>query len=183
MSVDQVHEEINTFQVDVFLPGHAARVTTALFKKSRLWLLDHVAGRCWICLRTAEETGHPIEAHHYPIERSFAEMIDFSPDSPIRKDFPDFDWEKFSIGATWEDVPAWTDPDSGEQVPPCQWYRPADPYLFVDDMKVNGRALCKPHHIGKDEGVHGLPEPVWLAQRYAMDGVRFSKVEIIHHGD
>jgi len=183
MSLDQVHEEINTFKVDVFLPGHEARVTTSLFKKSRLHLLDEVGGRCWICQRTAEETGYPIEAHHYPIERSFANEIDFSPDAPIRSDFPDFDWTTFSVGAVWQDVPAWTDPDTGEEVPATKWYRPVDPYLFVDDMKVNGKALCKPHHIGKDEGVHDLPEPVWLAQRYAMNGVRFSKIEIIHHGD
>jgi hypothetical protein len=183
MTVETVHEEVDTFKVDVFIPGHAPRVTTNLFKKSRLQLLERVDGRCWICQRTAAQTGHPIEAHHFPIERSFAEEVDFSPDALIRKDFPDFDWETFSVGATWQDVPAWSDPDSGEQVPATKWYRPADPYLFVDDMRVNGRALCKEHHTGKNEGVHDLPEPVWIAQRYAMNGVRFSKIEIIHHGD
>lgn len=182
MSVTDIHEEKNTFQVDVFLPGHDPRVTTALFRKSRLWLLDKVDGKCWICQRTHEQTGHPIEAHHYPIERSFAGMTDFSPGSIIRGEYPDFDWATFSEGAVWEHFPAYIDPDTGEHVPEGQWYRPKDPYLFVDDMKVNGRALCKAHHIGKDQGVHDLPEPIWLAQRYAMSGVKFSHLEIIHHG-
>lgn len=154
MTVSEVHEEKNTLSVDVFIPGHAERVTTSLFSRTRKHLLDRDGGRCWVCGCTAEESGHPIEAHHYPIERSFAEMIDWSPGSQIRKDFPGFGWGSFDE---------------------------ANPYQFVDDMNVNGRLLCKAHHIGKDEGVHALPEPVWLAQRYGKEGYKFSDVEIIHH--
>jgi hypothetical protein len=95
-----------------------------------------------------------LEAHHFPIERSFAEMIDWTEGSQIRKDFPDFEWGSFDA---------------------------SNPYTFVDDMTQNGRLLCKVHHIGKDEGVHALPEPIWLAQRYGKDGYKFSDVEIIHH--
>jgi len=153
MSVTETHEEKNTFTVDVNLPGHDPRVTSALFRKSRLHLLERVNGKCWVCGCTEKETGHPIEAHHYPIERSFAEMVDWSENSQIRKDFPQFGWGSFDE---------------------------SNPYTFVDDMNVNGRALCKAHHIGKDEGVHCLPEPVWLAQRYGKEGYEFSKVEIIH---
>lgn len=149
MSTNEIHEEKNTFQVDVNIPGHAARVTTPLFRKSRLHLIGRDKG-CWVCGCTAA----PLEAHHYPIERSFAEMIDWSPGSQIRKDFPNFGWGSFDE---------------------------SDPYSFVDDMNVNGRLLCKAHHIGKDEGVHALPEPVWTAQRYGKEGYRFSAIEIIHH--
>lgn len=152
--VTDTHEEKNTFQVDVYLPGHERRKATALFERSRQHLLEREGGRCWVCGCTAEETGHPIEAHHYPIERSFAEMIDWSPGSQIRKDFPNFGWGSFDE---------------------------SDPYTFVDDMNVNGRLLCKAHHIGVDEGVHCLPEPVWLAQRYGKEGYQFSSIEIIHH--
>lgn len=156
MSVTDVHEEKNTFQVDVNIPGHAPRVSTPLFIKSRKHLIEREGGRCWVCNRTAEESGHPLEAHHYPVERSFANMIDWSPGSQIRKDFPNFGWGSFDE---------------------------TDPYSFVDDMNVNGRLLCKAHHTGKGEGVHDLPEPVWLAQRYGKEGYQFSAVEIIHHSD
>lgn len=152
--VTAIHEEKNTLSVDVFIPGHDPRVTTPLFRKSRLHLLERDGGRCWVCGCTAEESGHPIEAHHYPIERSFMMMIDWAPGSQIRKDFPAFGWGSFDE---------------------------AHPETFVDDMNVNGRLLCKAHHIGKDEGVHTLPEPVWLAQRYGKEGYKFSDIEIIHH--
>ena len=154
MDVTKTHVERNTFQVDVNIPGHMPRVTTALFRKSRLHLIERDSGRCWVCGCTAETTGHPIEAHHYPIERSFAEMIDWAPGSQIRRDFPSFGWGSFDE---------------------------SDPYAFVDDMNVNGRLLCKAHHTGKDEGVHALPEPIWLAQRYGKEGYVFSDIEIIHH--
>lgn len=153
--VTTVHEEKNTFTVDVNLPGHAPRTTTPLFNKTRLHLLERDGGRCWICNGTEEETGHPLQAHHYPIERSFAEMIDWSEGSQIRKDFPKFGWGSFDE---------------------------ADPYSFVDDMNCNGKILCQAHHIGKNEGVHNLPEPVFLAQRYGKEGYKFSDVEVIHHG-
>ena len=151
----ETHEEKNTFQVDVNLPGSGGeRVTTTLFERSRKHLLERDGGRCYICGQTAEESGYPIEAHHYPIERSFTGMIDWAEGSQIRKDFPNFAWGSFDE---------------------------KDPYMFVDDMNVNGRLLCKAHHIGKDEGVHTLPEPVWLAQRYCKEGYKFSEIEIIHH--
>lgn len=152
-TVTEVHLEKNTFSVAVNIPGHEPRVTTPLFEKSRLHLLERDGGRCWVCGGTEKTTG-PLEAHHFPVERSFAEMIDWAPGSQIRKDFPAFGWGSFDE---------------------------ADPYTFVDDMNVNGRLLCKAHHIGKDEGVHALPEPVWLAQRYGKEGYKFSDIEIIHH--
>ena len=152
--MSDTHEEKNTFTVDVNIPNHEPRTTTSLFRKSRLQLIARDGGKCWVCGRTEKESGHPIEAHHYPIERSFAEMIDWSATSQIRKDFPHFAWGSFDE---------------------------SDPYTFVDDMNCNGRLLCKEHHIGKNEGVHTLPEPVWLAQRYGKEGYQFSNIEVIHH--
>lgn len=159
--VTQDHEQRETLQVDVIVPGHEPRNTTPLFERTRKLLMALGLGgenRCYVCNRTAKEAGGPLEAHHFPIERSFAEMIDFGPDSVLRRDFPAFDWAKFDAQA------------------------PIDPYLFVDDMTVNGLPLCKAHHTGKDQGIHMLPHPVWVAQRYGRDGYRFSDVEIIHHG-
>lgn len=152
--VTQVHEEKNTLKVDIYIPGHDPRVTTALFSKSRKHLIEREYGRCHVCKCTAEETGHPLEAHHFPIERSMAEMIDWSEGSQIRKDFPGFGWGSFDE---------------------------ADPYSFVDDMNTNGLLLCKQHHTGGDEGIHAIPHPLWIAQKYGKEGYKFSEVEIIHH--
>lgn len=153
--VTKAHEERETLSVDVILPGHAPRETTPLFAHTRKLLIEREGGRCYVCRCTAEETGHPLEAHHHPIERSFAEMVDWKPGSEVRRQFPDFDWLEFDAKG--------------------------DVYLFVDDMRVNGLLLCKDHHIGKDEGIHALPYPIWLAQKYGIEGYKFSPSEVIHH--
>ncbi|MDA8092363.1 MAG: hypothetical protein M0T84_00360 [Betaproteobacteria bacterium] len=155
-----MHEERETLCVDVNIPGHDPRTTTALFSHTKKILVEREKGRCFVCGRTAEESGHPLEAHHHPIERSLANMIDWS---RVERDCRrgmwgeaarNFDWSKFD---------------------------PADPYSFVDDMTVNGELLCKEHHTGKDEGKHDLPWPLWIAQRYGKEGYKFSLVEVIHH--
>lgn len=152
-NVTQTHEQKETLTVDVYIPGHEPRTTTSLFSKSRKILLES-QDRCYICGDTAEQAGSPLEAHHHPIERSFAEMIDWSEGSLIRKDFPHFDWTNFDEN---------------------------DPYKFVDDMTVNGLILCKTHHTGKNTGIHDLPYPIWIAQRYGKSGYKFSDIEILHH--
>lgn len=167
--VNQVHEERETLTVDVNIPGHDPRATTALFTRTRKLLIEREGGRCWISNMTAEEAGHPLEAHHYPIERSLANMIDWN---LVRRDAlagelgatqaqrdacKAFDWDGFMNA------------------------QPFDPYRFVDDMTVNGLLLSKQFHIGKDEGIHAMPHPLWIAQRYGKEGYRFSDVEIIHH--
>ncbi|WP_036662246.1 hypothetical protein [Pandoraea sp. SD6-2] len=161
--VTQTHDERETLVVDVLLPGHEPRTTTPLFTHSRTTLLEREGGRCFVCGGTEQDSGHPLEAHHHPIERSTANLIDWSR-------FADdcragvwgaraqaFDWDGF-LSAT-----------------------PFDPYRFVDDMTVNGMVLCKDHHIGKDEGIHAMPLPLWVAQKYAIEGYRFTPTEIIHH--
>ena len=47
-------------------------------------------------------------------------------------------------------------------------------------MSVNGLLLCKKHHTGKDEGIHDLPHPLWIWQKYAPEGCKMSDVEVIH---
>ncbi len=159
-----VHEMKDTNKVDVFIPPHRLRVTTELFRRTKQKLIAvssflrmkiyREKGRCYICGRTAEEAGQPLEAHHFGIERSFI-------DSPlrwdvIRKDFPDFDWATFDQ---------------------------THPEAFVDDMLAQGILLCKLHHTGEGTGIHSLPFPLWIMQRYLPDGVRFTPTEIIHHDE
>ncbi|BDD93553.1 hypothetical protein PanNE5_29930 [Pandoraea sp. NE5] len=161
--VTQTHEEKETLTVDVLLPGHDPRTTTALFTRTRKTLIERDSGRCFVCGGTEQDTGHPLEAHHHPIERSTANMIDWSrlaEDCRVGiwgEKAKAFDWNAF-LGA-----------------------QPFDPYRFVDDMTVNGMLLCRNHHIGKGEGIHMLPLPLLIAQKYAIEGYRFTPTEIIHH--
>jgi hypothetical protein len=153
MSVTQAHELKETLTVDVITPGHAPRETTRLFTVSkRVLMARQKPPRCYICQRTAEESGHPLEAHHMGVERSFAEgAIDWE---RVKEDYPHFDWAHFD---------------------------PANPYAFVDDMDAQGLLLCKEHHTGKGTGIHTLPYSLWILQRYLKDGAQFTPTQTVHH--
>lgn len=169
MSTEQNHEQKETLTVDVIIPGHEPRTATALFEHTRKQLIERDCGRCYISGMTAEESGHPLEAHHHPIERSLANMIDWS---LVRRDA-----EAGELGATQaqRDAAKAFDWDAFMNA------QPFDPYSFVDNMLVNGMLLAKQFHTGKDEGIHDMPHPLWIAQRYGKEGYKFSDVEIIHH--
>lgn len=160
MSVEEIHEQKETCVVDVFLPGHEPRTTTALFSRSKKLLVAREGGRCAVCGRTDAESGHPLESHHHPIERSLANMIDWP---RFQKDCEAGLWGKYAEAFDWSTFSA------------------GDPYSFVDDQTVNGLLLCADHHRGKDEGIHWMPFPYFVAQRYGKEGYRFSPTEVIHH--
>lgn len=150
-TVSEVHEEKETLSVDVEIPGHAPRgAATPLFIRTKRILMERMDGRCFICNGTEAEVG-PLEAHHMGIERSFATApIEWE---KVKADFPNFDWEHFDA---------------------------ADPLSFVDDMSAQGLLLCAKHHRGKDEGIHTIPWPLFIVQRYLKDGYKFSDLETIH---
>jgi hypothetical protein len=160
VAVTDTHDEKETLTVDVNIPGHDARTATPLFLRTRKALIDRDGGRCFVCGRTEQTSGHPLEAHHHPVERSLANMIDWT---RVQADCQAGHLGPYAAKFDW----------SG--------FTPANPYAFVDDMTVNGLLLCKDHHIGKDEGIHNMPYPLWVAQRYALEGYTFSGVEVIHH--
>ncbi len=160
MAVTENHLEHETLVVDVEIPGHAERTTTSLFRRTRLELIAREKC-CFVCGRTAETSGHPLEAHHHPVERSLA---------------TGWAWDLFALdckAGLWGAHAQAFDWDNFDPV--------SDPYAFVDDMRCNGLVLCKDHHVGKDEGIHMLPFPIFLFQRYAKEGYQFSPTEVIHH--
>ena len=160
--ITAAHDEVETLRVDVNIPEHEKREgASSLFRHSRDDLIEREGGRCWVCGMTAEETGHPLEAHHSPLERSFAEMIDFK---RLSVDCKAGLWGPYAAAFDWD-----------------SFLSQPDIYLFVDDMRVNGLLLCKNHHTVGNEGIHTLPAPIFLAQRYGKEGYKFTDKEIIHH--
>lgn len=160
MNVREEHDLKETITVDINTPGHEPRgAATPLFRKTREELLQLQPG-CWCC--GAKEG---LEAHHFPIERSLAGLVDWA---LVTKDA-----KEGNLGKTPEQRKAAASFDfTGIE---------DDPYRFVDNMLVNGLILCKKHHTGKEEGIHATTGPIWEAQRYAKEGYKFNEVEIIHH--
>lgn len=187
--VTEQHVEKETLSVSVIIPEHDKRgAASALFTHSRKDVID-AGGVCFICGKP-HSSDNPLEAHHHPVERCFAEEIDwqrFAEDAKAGlwgKGAAAFDWDAFFVGAVLDTVEYTVYADEHDTVgekKTAQVLRPKDIYLFVDDMHANGMLLCKEHHTVADEGIHTLPFPIWLAQRYAVEGTKFSDREVIHH--
>jgi hypothetical protein len=160
--VNKTHELKQSLSVDVFVPGHEARTTTSLFERTKKLLIEREGGKCYVSGMTANQAGAPLEAHHHPIERSMANMID---------------WPRFAADCK---AGVW-----GPHAQKFEWdkFDPTDPYTFVDDMTVNGMLLRRDYHTGRGEGIHTMPFPLWIAQKYGKEGYEFAPGEIIHHAD
>jgi hypothetical protein len=179
--ITPAHTERETLAVAVNIPAHEERQTTALFERTRKQLIEREGGRCFISGMTADELGAPLQAHHHPVERCFAEIIDWSAFATDCKagrwgtHAQAFDWDAFFAGAKTMTVAGET-PLHDDYT----YLVPADPYLFVDDMTVNGLLLGAQYHTAKDVGIHMLPFPDWIAQKYAVEGYQFTPTEVIH---
>jgi hypothetical protein len=149
------HEQKTTIVIDVNLPDHEERTTTSKFLHTKKELLVKVGSKCWICGKTEEESGYPLEAHHWVIEWAFANAVDWN---IVKADFPDFpDWDELFSTQNYS--------------------------LFVDNMLWNGKILCKQHHVGLNAGIHYTTYPNWVIQRYLKEGYQYSTTETIHHSD
>ena len=179
MGVENVHEQKETLVVDVFEPGHEARTVTATFRSTKRELERQLGTpRCFICHADVEEAREPLEAHHVVIERCYTEGVDWD---KVKADFSTFEPELIeALGKSKHMLAQWL-----YRIASFDWanFNPKsedDAYKFVDSMLANGLMLCKKHHTGKDEGIHYLPFPVFIFQRYAKEGFKFSPTEVIH---
>ena len=162
-----LHEEKKTLVIDVNLPGHDARTTTSLFLRTSKELSEREGGRCFVCSRTEEECGSPLEHHHWLIERCLTDGVDwgFFREYVFRlerllKYAADYVREHETLENVMD---------------------------FVDDQTVNGMLLCREHHTadGKDIpcGIHTLEYVLWQFQCYGKEGFQFTKTETIDHAD
>jgi hypothetical protein len=161
--VTQIHEEKNTFIIDVELPGHEARVTTPLFSRTRDELIKREGNRSFVTGKSEEEVGSPLEAHHFFIERCLAE------------------------GCDWSEFCKYIDRLKG-LVDRADAFCKANPnladiYDFVDDMTVNGMLIEKPLHTGAGLGIHAMPFPLWQFNLHGKQGFKFSNQDTIYHED
>jgi len=153
------HQEKKTLSMLVNIPEHKDRTVTSLFRNTRK-TLKHLTprfvfhanpGKCFICGQTEQQLSSPLQAHHFGIERCFAEGdINWN---IVKEDFPDFNWAIFN---------------------------PLQPYQFVDNMATQGMMLCETHHIGKDTGIHNLTFSLWIMQRYLKSGYQYNDREILN---
>ena len=130
-------------------PIHEKRVETAIFRKTRREMAEIP---CFIC------GNHKGEVHHFYIEKAATNAID---------------WEKFAIFAD-----NCYNIQSGEKIgDKFDWKEvEKNPDIFVDS-KYNMIILCKEHHTSGKFGIHHVPYPDWILQKFAKDGFQFLTIE------
>jgi hypothetical protein len=149
--ITESHHEKETLSIDVIIPSHDVRGNASALFEKTRKQLIERDKGCFVCGNTES-----LEAHHHPIERCVADNIDLK----LLKKY----------GAIFNPYIKDFDFNSITSI-----------YDFVDNMLVNGMLLCKTHHTFAGTGIHTLPFPLFIAQKFAKDGIVFTDKEIIHH--
>jgi DNA gyrase/topoisomerase IV subunit A len=109
---------------------------------------------CFICGKTNKTDNIQTETHHFYVEKAGENAVD---------------WRKFGeFAKTCYNI------QTGENIGHAfDWNEVAkNPDLFVDS-KHNMIVLCKEHHISGSFGIHHVPFPDWILQKFAQDGFDF----------
>jgi len=69
----------------VYTPSHPKRGESSPEFKASKKALEEVSATCWVCGKTAQESGSPLEGHHLNTEFSLANSVDID---KIRESFP-----------------------------------------------------------------------------------------------
>ena len=161
--ITAAHEDKETFTEDFNVPAHEQRETTPLFTRTRHEVLTRDGAKCFCCGLTEAQTGKPLEAHHWLIERCLAAAVN---------------WREF----------CWFIANLKKLVDAAYDFCQKNPNLtnvmdFVDNMTVNGMLLCKEHHTAKGTGIHRTTFSFWLLQCFGLDGYKYTDDEILRAHD
>jgi len=137
-----------TSHYTVHYPAHEERKNSSIYNKTHAKMKTMP---CFICGKTNAKDGIHVETHHFYCEKAFQNA---------------FDWKKFG-----EFAQTCYNEHTGELIGPnFDWTEVAkNPDLFVDSP-YNMIVLCKEHHTSGSRGIHHVPFPEWLAQKFAKDG-------------
>jgi hypothetical protein len=142
--VDFSHEE------HVLYPAHEPRTESEEFKKARHHLIHVLDTPCFICGVKASEGSH-MESHHLFGEYSLANALDVA---KINADHIRF--------APNNDLPITSVDSEGNQLALCE---------FCHRGKDSHESLHHPRNKHKTAGIHSLTMPIWIAQKYRLQGV------------
>ena len=147
---DQVDEpektEIEITRYKVHFPHHDPRKNSAIYNRTHAHM-RHMP--CFICGKIFEH----VETHHFYIEKAAQNAIDW-------KVFGEFAKHCYNI-------------QTGEPLDQFDWSEVAqNPDLFVDSQ-LNMITLCKEHHTSGAYGIHHVPFPDWILQKFPKNGFQF----------
>ena len=142
------HERNMSNHYIVQYPDHEPRKPTAIYNKTHKALKG---SPCFIC----GVRGIGIETHHFYCEKAAQNAID---------------WEVFGeFAKTCYNI------QTGENIGNFDWAEVAkNPDIFVDSP-YNMITLCKEHHTSGHKGIHHVPFPDWILQKFSKNGFIFLK--------
>jgi len=136
-------------------PLHKKRTDSAIYRKTHHDLIHVKKLPCFICGKANDTNKHEhLETHHFYCEKAAQNAID---------------WEKFGEFATH-----CYNIQTGENIGHhYDWKQVAqNPDIFVDSPH-NMVVLCKQHHTSGNKGIHHVPFPEWILQKFGKDGFVF----------
>lgn len=150
-----IHEIRRALHEAYNVPPHPPRTESDLYKATHHDLVNVKDTPCFICGVTNSTLNDPaknpfqakdLETHHFKIEWSLANAMDWH---KMKLAYPDFaDWDKIN-------------PDDEST------------YFWFVDSEYNMLVLCDVHHRGNFHGIHAVEHAVWLAQKFVKDGYTF----------
>jgi len=127
-------------------PHHDPRKNSSIYNRTHAHM-RHMP--CFICGKIFEH----VETHHFYIEKAAQNAIDW-------KVFGEFADGCYNI-------------QTGEPLAQFDWLEVAqNPDTFVDSP-LNMITLCKQHHTSGAYGIHHVPFPDWILQKFPKDGFQF----------
>jgi hypothetical protein len=139
-NVNEIHQMSDTVRYTVNIPGHNARTESSVFAATKKHLIDDLDTPCWVCGSKENR-----EVHHFILEYSLANAVDWNKLKALCPDFPD--WDKI-------------DPNN------------PDTFKYFTDHAYNMRILCTLHHR-QSQGIHRIPYPIWNFIKIKKDDFEF----------
>lgn len=135
-------------------PNHEKRKDSTIYTKTHHELCHIKDFPCFICGKTQKKNNISLETHHFYCEKAAENAIDWQV-------FGEFAKHTYNI-QTGENIGQHFD-----------WQEVAkNPDIFTDSPH-NMIVLCKEHHISGSRGIHHVPFPDWILQKYPKDNFQF----------
>jgi hypothetical protein len=135
-------------------PSHDPRKNSSIYNRTHHLLIDIRDTPCFICGKTKSKDNITLETHHFYCEKAAQNAIDW-----IK--FEEFAKKCYNI-QTGENI--WKNLDWNEVK--------NNPDLFVDS-EYNMIVLCQEHHRSGNKGIHHVPFPDWILQKYPLNNFNF----------
>ena len=149
-SSNEVPSELVLVKHKTHFPKHDPRKNSAIYTRTHKHM-KHMP--CFICGKTNEKDNINVHTHHFYIEKAAENAID---------------WEVFGKFAD-----TCYNFQTGESLAQFDWVEVAkNPDLFVDSEQ-NMIVLCQEHHTSAARGIHHVPFPDWILQKFPKDGFVF----------